>query len=206
MIGMQTRNPTNSRAIDISSAQGAGFDFQKAVSAGIKICYIKASEGLSYANPYLKVQYQGAKAAGLSVGFYHYFQPAEDPTAQASWFLTCIEGHPFDCLPVLDVEINGGLKTGPLSEGAASCLNEIQYLLGQIPVIYTYTAFIQQLQASFLAQYPLWIADYNGRPAPGYNHIWGIWIGDQYSDSGSIGGATVDLDEFTTSIYVGGAS
>jgi lysozyme len=112
---------------------------------------------------------------------------------------------PFDCLPALDVEINGGLQPAALSAAVHSCLNEIEYLLGQTPIIYTYTAFIQQLKATFVAQYPVWIADYNGQAAPGANPIWDIWIGYQYSDAGNIGGIVVDLDEFTNSVYVGGA-
>jgi GH25 family lysozyme M1 (1,4-beta-N-acetylmuramidase) len=61
------------KGIDISAYQ-PNVDFEKVKAAGIEVVYIKATEGTSYINPYLKKHAAAAKAAGLKVGFYHFFK------------------------------------------------------------------------------------------------------------------------------------
>jgi hypothetical protein len=54
-----------------------------------------------------------------------------------------------------------------------------------------------------VGQYPLWIADYNGKDTPGDNLIWKTWAGFQYSEVGNIGGISpLDLDEFTSTVFI----
>lgn len=65
------------KGIDIASYQ-QNVDFQKVKNSGIEIVYIKATEGITYTNPLLELQYSGAMAAGLKIGFYHYLR-ANDP-------------------------------------------------------------------------------------------------------------------------------
>ena len=78
------------KGIDISSYQ-ENVDFKKVKNNGIEIVYIKATEGLTYDNPLLKSQYNGAKSAGLKIGFYHLLR-ANDPTLEAKHFLSVING------------------------------------------------------------------------------------------------------------------
>jgi lysozyme len=201
---MQNRNASNYPGIDISSNQ-TNLDFAAVKAAGIVIVYIKATEGSSYVNPYLKQHYEAAKTQGLMVGFYHYFQPASDPTQQAIFFANTIKDMSYDVIPMLDVEITGSLSARVLSTLVHECLNEINYLTQHIPVLYTYTAFAKDnLIADGISGYPFWPADYNNTGSPGYNGIWDKWIGYQYSEKGNIGGVIVDLDEFTSDILIGG--
>jgi lysozyme len=199
---MQSRNPNNYQGIDVSSNNS--IDFVAARAAGYKIAYIKASEGISYINPKMVSQYQAAKAAGLLVGFYHYFTPLANPENQALYFEQCIGGLGMDCIPALDVEDSGGLDPLTLSAAVHACANEMGFLTGQTVMLYTYTDFVPNLQGSLAGAYPLWIADYNGQGTPAKNSIWATWAGFQYSDKGNIKGALVDLNEFTTSILIGG--
>jgi lysozyme len=199
---MQNRNASNYPGIDISSNQ-ANLDFTAVKAAGIVIVYIKATQGSSYVNPYLKQHYEAAKSQGLKIGFYHYFQPASDPTQQAVFFANAIKDMPYDTIPMLDVEINGSLSARVLSTLVHECLNEINYLTQHIPVLYSYTSFAKDnLIADGISGYPFWPADYNDRGYPGYNSIWDSWVGYQYTDKGNIGGITVDLDEFTADIFI----
>jgi lysozyme len=201
-VTMQNRNASNYPGIDISSNQ-ANLDFAAVKTAGIVIVYIKATEGSSYVNPYLKQHYAAAKTQGLMVGFYHYFLPASDPTQQAIFFANTIKDMSYDVMPMLDVEIPGSLSARVLSTLVHECLNEINYLTQHIPVLYTFTAFAKDnLIADGISGYPFWPADYNNAGYPGYNGIWDKWIGYQYSDKGNIGGVTVDMDEFTADIFI----
>lgn len=200
---MQGRSQSNLPGIDVSSYQ-RGIDFGQAKSAGIRVVYIKATEGNSYVNPYLNDFHRQARLAGLRVGFYHYYRAGSGAITQAQRFSNIIAGFSYDCLPALDVEDTAGLDAGSLSAGIHTCLNEIAYLTGNRVMIYTYTNFARtNLVGSYVSKYPLWIADYNGSGIPGDNPIWDKWVGYQYSDSGNIGGVTVDLDEFTNEVLVG---
>lgn len=199
---MNSRNANNFKAIDISEFQ-QGLDFSKVIAAGITVVYIKATQGTGYINPSLRQHYQEAKSHGLNVGFYHYFSPGIDAVTQAQFFNTAISGMSYECLPMLDVEEDKGYDAEALSNVVHVCLNEITYLTGHRAVIYTYTSFARNsLKASYVNMYPLWAADYSSKGYPGENGIWDSWVGYQYSDSGNIGGITVDLDEFTGDIFI----
>jgi GH25 family lysozyme M1 (1,4-beta-N-acetylmuramidase) len=193
------------KGIDISAYQPT-VDFVKVKAAGIEAVYIKATEGASYINPDLKAQYQGAKAAGLKVGFYHFFRPSTvaGAQAQAEYFVNTIKGMAFDLRPVLDIELNGGVQAAALSNLAKVFLDEVAALTGIVPVVYTYLGFIAENLTSVLAGYPLWLADYAN--APGSNPIWPSWAGWQYSQTGAVSGISgnVDLDVFTDEMLATG--
>jgi GH25 family lysozyme M1 (1,4-beta-N-acetylmuramidase) len=190
------------KGIDISAYQD-GVDFAKVKASGIDVVYIKATEGTSYINPLLTTQYQGAKAAGLKVGFYHFFRAKDEVNArqQAQHFVGTICGMAFDCRLVLDLETNEGVAKPALSTVAKAFLEEVKALTGATPVVYTYVSFISEALDSTLGIYPLWIAYYGSDP-PGSNPIWESWIGWQYSSTGKVSGINgdVDLDTFTSDI------
>lgn len=199
---MQSRNTSNYKGIDIASYQ-AGLDFALAKQQGYSIVYIKATEGLSYTNPYYKQHYQEAKAQGLKIGFYHYFWPNRNAVQQMDRFISAIFGLDYDCLPALDVEELGGLNKAGLSSAVSTALKAISDLSGNNPVIYCNTNYARNyLAAESVGIYPVWIADYNSTGKPGNNPIWATWAGYQYSNAGNIGGINVDLDEFTDAILI----
>ncbi len=187
--------------IDISSYQGT-VNFAEVKAAGIEVVYIKATESTNYINPDLQAQYQGAKATGLNVGFYHFFHDDVDPVAQAQYFLNAISGMVYNCRLALDIEVNEGIAAAALSAAAQAFLDEVGALTGVSPILYTYTAFIAENLESILSVYPLWLADYG--KTPGANPVWSSWVGWQYSQTGTIPGiaGNVDLDTFTGDILL----
>lgn len=60
------------QGLDISSWQW-GLDFVAAYDEGVRFVIIKASGGVTYRNEYLARQVALARAAGMLVGYYHYF-------------------------------------------------------------------------------------------------------------------------------------
>lgn len=165
--------------------------------------YIKATEGTGYVNSLLKTQYQEARAAGLLVGFYHFFRAKNESNArqQAQYFVNTVKGMEYGCCPALDIETAEDLDKATLSCLAKTFLEQVKTLTGIAPVIYTYTSFISESLDSTLAAYPLWIADYR-KGAPGTNPVWKSWVGWQYSDKGSVSGISgnVDLDIFNEEV------
>ncbi|MFJ2399867.1 glycoside hydrolase family 25 protein [Streptomyces xanthochromogenes] len=75
-------------------------------TSGLSFTFIKITEGLGYTNPLWARQRDHAKANGLVVGFYHYPHIANDPVAEADFFLRQINLAPGDLL-VLDWEWYG---------------------------------------------------------------------------------------------------
>lgn len=199
---MDTRSEKNFKGIDISHWQG-NVDFRKVKMDGIKIVYIKATEGTNFIDNNLNKFYEGAKGQGLNIGFYHYFKPSLDPKEQARHFSKVIENKLYNCRLALDIEVTEGYSKEEITTKAIAFLEEIKRLTGTDVVIYTYTSFANRSLTSKLATYPLWIAHYNVN-APGLNKIWNHWIGFQYTDLGMISGINgrCNLDEFTNEILL----
>ena len=169
---MKSENSDINPGIDISKYQ-QGIDHSAIKAAGISLVCIQVTEGTSYINPSWQQHYQEAKAQGLNIGFYHFFTPGVDAAAQARYFFQAISGMPYDCLPMLNVEKDGGNEAEELPGEVHACINEITYLTGHMTVIYTGTSFVtNNLKASYVIMYPLWEADYNSWGYPGANWSW----------------------------------
>ncbi|KZL94380.1 GH25 family lysozyme [Clostridium magnum] len=183
------------KGIDVSNNQGA-IDFQQVKNAEVEIVYIKASEGLSFIDPYLKVNYETAKLAGLKVGFYHFLRH-NDPVAEAQHFLQAVEGLNADCLYICDIEGDNW----SISEASNAVRQFADYLLGQGKKVGIYTGdyFYRDNLSSSVKDLPLWVANYGASKPMTSNYA-----GHQYSECGSIPGihTNVDLNNFSEAILV----
>lgn len=188
------------KGIDISSYQ-VNVDFKKVKNNGIEIVYIKATEGLTYDNPLLKSQYNGAKAVGLKVGFYHFLR-ANDPTLEAKHFLSVINGLLADCKDAIDVESAAG---GTITQTSSNVRVFADYLIlkGREVCIYTNDYFYANNLNNSVKNIPLWVAHYGVAKPDAINYI-----GFQYTDAGSVDGinGSVDLSEFKSAIFIGPSS
>ncbi len=91
--------------IDIASYQ-AGLDMAAVKAEGFAYVLAKATEGDSYVNPFYREQRDGARAAGLLFGAYHYVREGSSAAAQAEHYASV---EPDRTIPVmLDVEIGSG--------------------------------------------------------------------------------------------------
>ena len=187
------------RGIDESNWSGT-IDWRAVADSVVEVVIIQASEGTFYRDPYLHEYYDGAKAYGLKVGFYHFFNPGSSPTPQeqARYFVDTIRGLDSDLKLILDFEQIGGLDNYELTLQAIEFLREVKEYSGLDTAIYTYTYFAQHYlyEGLGLSEYPLWIAQLSeGGPSP--NPIWGDrYVAWQYSDTGRVRGinASTDLD------------
>src|SRR4051812_9597232 len=78
----------------------------------VDFAYIKASEGVGYTDPTFKVNAEGAKKAGIKIGYYHFaslntLNDVPDAKAEADYFMSIIKTAPSVDLPyILDIETN----------------------------------------------------------------------------------------------------
>lgn len=183
--------------IDISNYQA---DLNASL-IGADFVIVKATEGLDYINPVADQHYQQAKTAGKLLGVYH-FMTADDPRAQAEFFVNNIGGYIGEAVLVLDFEA-GGLALG--SNGAKGFLDRVKELTGVAPLIYMSKSTIHQMDWSAVApSYGLWAAQYANYARTGYlsdpwtdDSDWGVWGQPalfQYSSSGALNGYAGNLD------------
>lgn len=190
--------------IDVSEWQGR-INWEDVRSAGIEVVYIRASEGRGYIDPDAMRNYNGAKSAGIKVGFYHYLTARTEAEAieQAQFFVSVVKGLSIDCRLAMDFESFGTLGTYEINRIAKAFLQEVQMLSGKEVIIYSDAYNAAYTFSSTLANnYPIWVADYFVSE-PG-NGNWTVWDGFQYSDRGRISGieGNVDRDFFTNKIFL----
>lgn len=182
--------------IDVSHFQGT-VNWQEVAASGAVFAFAKATQGITYVDPQLAVNWPAMKDAGLLRGAYHFYEPADDPHSQAQHFLSTVKLEPGDLPPVLDVEINGGVSSQQLWSGVATWLQAVQTATGRQPIVYTAPGFWNSNSPDLaLTSYPLWLADYASQPT--LPHGWSAWQLWQHSQTGTVAGVSgsVDLDLF----------
>jgi lysozyme len=198
------------QGIDVSYHQ-ITVDWQAVRSAGIAFAFVKATDGANIVDSGFNANWAGAKAAGLLRGAYHYYQPAQDPLAQAENLARAIGADLGELPPVLDLEEDAGATSG-LSVQVEAWLQEVERRLRRRPLIYTsqskWLTLMRDASGQFpawAANYQLWVADYPFQKTPQSQPLlpdgWSAWTFWQYSGSGSVIGipVPVDLDEFNGS-------
>ena len=186
---IKVRGGVNLKGIDVSSFQ-TNLDFVQAKASGYVVAFIKATEGLNYTNPAFKDQYNKAKANGFKVGFYHFLKDT-NPVDEAKHFLSAISGLQSDCKYVIDAETNFNGVSLHVRQFADYLISQ-----GKEPMLYSGLYFYNNSLDNTVKDLPLWVAAY-GQTRPAVNSV-----GWQYSESGNIGGVTVDLDEFENGIFL----
>lgn len=188
--------------IDVSHYQGK-IDWPKVAESGVKFAFIKATEGIKEMDPMLKVNVDGARAAGIPYGLYHFWRPQDDAVMQANNFLrTATSVGEWEFTVALDIE------TGALDEEdqerAFAWLAQVDGVLikAKRPLVYVSLGYAQAfLTDPAWLQYPLWIAHQNTEIEKPNTVKWPDWLFWQRQANGSIEGVTgpVDIDWFNGS-------
>ena len=195
--------------IDVSVYKG-NIDYTKVKQEGIKIVYIKASEGAGFVDPKFERNYEEAKKNGLKVGFYHYLtaRTTSEAVEEAEFFVSNIKGTNPDCKIAMDFEVFGDLSIDEINKISEKFLDTVQRLSGKECVIYS-DAFnaSNTFNESLAKKYAIWVADYFVEE-PANNGKWSSWVGFQYTDIGRVDGinGSVDRDYFTNGILLNNTS
>lgn len=203
-----TPAPTYLDGIDVSYHQGT-IAWPQVAAAGKRFAFVRTSAGTLTADTAYAANSSGARAAGLTVGSYHYANPdsaLNDAANEAAWFLRNATFASGDLLPVLDLEVSNGLDPASLTTWAQTWLGQVFAATGVRPIIYTNTNFWQTSMADtdWFARngYPiLFIAHWTTASEP--NLPAGSWGGSgwtfwQHSSTGTVPGISgaVDLDRY----------
>ena len=162
--------------------------------AGATFVYIKASQNV-WADKSFQTNWEGAKAAGLLRGAYHFYDMrdgSDSPKHQAEYFANLLADDPGELLPALDFESPGiaGYPDYPGHDQSDKIVRQfadkVKRILGFYPMLYTNLAGIKHLDplTELVKNMELWIAWYNlkaHRPKYGVWSDWRIW---QYKSTG----------------------
>ena len=189
--------------IDVSKFQG-DIDWSKVADSGVKFAWIKATEGGDRADARFQANWEGAKAAGIPHGAYHFVYWCRAPLEEIAFFEQNAPVEDNALPPVLDVEAT---PTSPTchrhltQDGAISdmkvMLEEMERHYGKRPIIYTTLDFYQAiLSDGAFMDYPIWVRSTKYHPAVKYGgRAWRIW---QYQSDARVPGigGNVDKDAF----------
>lgn len=188
--------------LDISHHQG-NIDWAKVVNSSFKpeFVFIKTTQGVNYTDPMFIKNANGAKSAGLKIGYYHFASlndkdEVKDAKLEAAWFIKNIKQAPVNDLPlVLDIEDNPSKLT---RDEVLNWVNTFFYEIAQLGytdyILYSYSPFLNDNLpiGHKLGTTKLWIADYSAPLV--LPKAWGkcfIW---QYSQTGKIQGISGNVD------------
>jgi GH25 family lysozyme M1 (1,4-beta-N-acetylmuramidase) len=199
---------TITEGIDVSHWQGS-VDWGRVRAAGKRFVYIKASEGRSSVDSRYGTNRSRAASAGLYVGAYHFARPdasRSDAVAEADHFVAAARIRRGDLLPVLDLEVTGGLSTTALQGWVRSFLGRVYERTRVRAVIYVSPTFWKRYMGdtTWFARNGyglLWDAHWTTAsqpsvPADGWGgRGWTFW---QYTSGGTVPGIAgrVDLNRY----------
>lgn len=184
--------------LDVASYQG-NVDWAAVSRNGGSFAYSKATEGITYTNPYFGQQYNGAYSAGLAHGAYHFGLPdVSDGATQANYFVDhggawSRDGRTLP--PALDIEYNPygdtcyKLSPDQMVAWIKAFSDQIWNRTRVAPVIYTsYTWWTKCTgNTNAFRANPLWIPRYGTDVGtlPGGWTSQAIW---QFADKGTFPG------------------
>jgi lysozyme len=191
------------QGIDVSKYQG-DIDWQQVRDGGVRFAWIKATEGGDVVDTKFQANWEGARAAGIPRGAYHFMFWCRPWQEEANWFIKNVPVEPDALPPVLDVEATPQSKMCKRTLDRDKTIAEMRLILqelerhyGKKPVIYSSVDFYQSiLSDGALSDYPIWVRSTKYHPAVRYgNRHWHIW---QYASDGSVPGirGAVDRNAF----------
>lgn len=171
--------------IDIESSTCKN-DFVKIKNSGIKIAYIKASQGLNSEQNF-KTQVENAHSAGMYVGIYHTImaQKVSSAIREAQYFVEMIRDVNLNCKVVVRVYEYGNLNADELSAILQSFINVLEDS-GVEVMIYSDAYMAEKLVAHSLTVYPLWIVRPVKAAKSSYIGSWSTWTGEEYTSIGEV--------------------
>ena len=187
--------------VDVSRWQG-NINWSVLKKNGANFAYIKATDGGDHLDPMFRRNWNGAEAAGVKRGAYHFFYWCRPAAHQAEWFIRHVPRDANALPPVIDVEWvrsrSCPKRPSPAAvrKKMATFMNMLEAHYGQRPIIYTAPDFYDDnLQGAF-PNHPFWLRAVAEHPAKVYpGRRWVFW---QYSGTGlSKGvGEKIDLNVF----------
>jgi lysozyme len=199
--------PGYRHGIDVSHWQGK-VRWERVADAGVDFVIAKATQGTWFVDDRYERNRTNAQSNGLKFTAYHFAEPGSrrlDAVREADHFVDTAQLGPRNLIPVLDLEITGGLGPKALQSWALAWLKRVEERLGVKPMIYSSPAFWKYRvgDSALLASKGyrvLWIAHYEtprpSVPAQRWDGAgWTLW---QWTECGHVSGidGCVDRNSF----------
>jgi lysozyme len=187
------------QGIDVSKYQG-DIEWQAVHDSGVRFAWIKATEGGDVVDSKFQANWEGARAAGIPRGAYHFMFWCRPWQEEVNWFIKNVPVEPDALPPVLDVEATPQSKMCKRTLERDKTIADMRLILealerhyGKKPVIYSSVDFYQSiLFDGALSDFPIWVRSTKYHPAVRYgNRHWHIW---QYASDGSVPGIRGAVD------------
>ena len=185
--------------IDVSKYQG-DIDWQRVRESGVEFAFIKATEGGNHADEKFAQNWNGARAAGIARGAYHFVWWCRDPREEIAQFKRIVPVERDALPPVLDVEATPDSRTCKCTLHRAEVLADMRLMLaemerhyGKRPIIYVTVDFYQHvMHPGEFADYPVWVRSVKHSPPVTYpGRRWAFW---QYQSDGYVPGIRGKVD------------
>lgn len=181
VLSSKTWHPSDARypeqGIDVSHHQGT-IDWAALPSQGVDFAYIKATEGGDHVDRQFAQNWQGASAAGVKRGAYHFFTLCRSGAEQAANFIATVPVDAAALPPAVDLEFLGNCSEHPkiadVNAELAAFLALVEARYGQPAVLYLTEEFDQAYGVSARFERPLWLRSIVLEPDFGA-HPWALW-------------------------------
>lgn len=150
--------------VDVSHHQ-RDIDWAAYAASGKKLAICKATESNSWTDTAVQQNRATLSQLGLACGLYHFagaglahtIKPAEE---EADWYLSQVGTLGPKEFPVLDFEMTFGLTPAQQVDWIGKWCARVEEKGGKRPWVYVPTYLARKMEASSIAKYPLWIANY----------------------------------------------
>lgn len=180
--------------VDVSNHQNE-VDWERVAGDDMEFAYIKATEGGDFVDEWFDRNWEGAGAAGLDRGAYHFFTLCRPGDEQAANFLDVVPLDPDALPPVVDLELAGNCADRPDREWVerelGAFLDAVESATGQRVVLYVGDDFEGEYHLRDELDRPIWHRRVLLRPDV---EGWWIWQVQGYASIDGIeGGADLNV-------------
>ena len=188
--------------VDVSSYQGE-VDWSVLAEQGVEFAFIKATEGSTLQDRQFRSNWEGAQAAGVRPGAYHFLSYDSPGDTQAENFIDQVPVTQGALPPVVDIEFYGSyLEDLPEKEHVHAILDPLLERLeehyGVKPILYvTYRSYYRYLAGEGYGDYPIWCSSLTVFPLM---PRWDFW---QYSHTARLDGYTGSQQQIDLNIFRG---
>ncbi|ATG50704.1 lysozyme [Brachybacterium vulturis] len=185
--------PGEVMGVDVSSHQ-QDIDWARARADGIGFAYVKATEGAGFTDTHFRKNWDGARAAGITPGAYHYFTLCSSGTEQAEDFLAAAPPDDSALPPALDLEFDGACEELPEASAVQAEIDAFTAVVeeswGRRLVIYASSEWRRHFGLPVTDSRPDWRFAAGKRPSQA---DWAVW---QLRFDGTVAGidGPVDID------------
>lgn len=187
-------DPGEAIGLDVSAHQ-QGIDWEQVAADGFTFAYLKATEGSGFTDERFRENWDGARAAGLTPGAYHYFTLCSPGADQAADFLAAAPPDDSALPPALDLEFDGACADRPEAAHAQAEIDAftaaVEEAWGRRLVIYSSSDWREHYGLPVTTSRPDWLFSAGARPDQG---DWTVWqLRFDGTAAGIEGGVDIDV-------------